>query len=127
MTSKHAVIIVSSLSYYCFIMPSVTHRGHSGQTEEGCLYEGALGGHLLTCEQRPAQGEEDSRPGAVHQALVHHQAQAGGGPPVTRSVSSVNTIMTTRDLEARRRRTTTRLARTPRPANTKRMVADSLR
>ena len=109
-------------------MRSVTHRGHSGQTEEGCLYEGALGGHLLTSEQRPAQGEEDSRPGTVHQALVHHQTQTRGGPSVTRSVRIINTtIMTTIDLEARRRRTTTRLARTPRPANTRRMVADSLR
>ena len=67
-------------------MTSATHRGHGGQTEEGRLYEGALGGHVLTREQGPAQGEEERRPGAVNQALVHHQPQAGGVPPANWSV-----------------------------------------
>ncbi len=55
MTTHHAVIIVLCdyvCCLYCrFIMASVTHRGHGGQTEEGRLYEGALWGHVLTREQ----------------------------------------------------------------------------
>lgn len=55
MTTQHAVIIVLCdyvCCLYCrFIKTSVTYRGHGGQTEEGRLYEGTLGGHVLTREQ----------------------------------------------------------------------------
>ena len=76
------LLLYHNVCLYChFIMTSATYRGHGGQTKKGRLYEGALGGHVLTREKRPAQGEQERRPGAVNQALVHHQAQAGGVPP----------------------------------------------